>query len=163
MKPETKLNLIIDWSEPDVFSHINNVMFTKYVHAARLNYTECIGLMSASINKVKINSLINSVIVKLHIMLCFLFLSMVSVAQSWNEKTLVFQIGVGESATFNSLVKDAPSKYTSKNTNNLGKINIKSTPTFFVKFETALNKYIGLGVVIGYRKTEVNQTIPYTY
>lgn len=42
---ETQLSLRIDWSELDVFGHVNNVMFMKYVQAARLNYVEHIGLM----------------------------------------------------------------------------------------------------------------------
>lgn len=42
---ETKITLRIDWSELDVFGHVNNVMFTKYAQAARLNFVEAIGLM----------------------------------------------------------------------------------------------------------------------
>ena len=45
MSLETKITLRIDWSELDVFGHVNNVMFTKYAQAARLNYVEAIGLM----------------------------------------------------------------------------------------------------------------------
>lgn len=45
MSLETKISLRIDWSEMDVFGHINNVMIMKYVQAARLNYIETIGLM----------------------------------------------------------------------------------------------------------------------
>lgn len=40
----TELNLRIDWSELDVANHINNVMFMKYVQAARVNYWEKMGL-----------------------------------------------------------------------------------------------------------------------
>ncbi len=43
---ETKITLRIDWSELDVFGHVNNVMFTKYAQAARLNFVEAIGLMA---------------------------------------------------------------------------------------------------------------------
>jgi acyl-CoA thioester hydrolase len=45
MSTETALTLRIDWSELDLFGHVNNVMFMKYVQAARLHYTEHIGLM----------------------------------------------------------------------------------------------------------------------
>lgn len=45
MSLETKLSLRIDWSELDVFGHVNNVMFAKYAQAARLNFAETIGLM----------------------------------------------------------------------------------------------------------------------
>ena len=41
----TNISLRIDWSELDVFGHINNVMFNKYAQAARLNYVDTIGLM----------------------------------------------------------------------------------------------------------------------
>lgn len=39
-----ELRLRIDWSEMDLFGHVNNVMFMKYVQAARVNYWETIGL-----------------------------------------------------------------------------------------------------------------------
>ncbi len=35
-----ELKLRIDWSELDLFGHVNNVMFMKYVQAARVNYWE---------------------------------------------------------------------------------------------------------------------------
>lgn len=38
------LRLRIDWSEMDLFGHVNNVAFMKYVQAARVNYWELIGL-----------------------------------------------------------------------------------------------------------------------
>lgn len=43
---ETQLTLRIDWSELDAFGHVNNVMFMKYIQAARLNFNEHIGLMN---------------------------------------------------------------------------------------------------------------------
>ncbi len=47
-KFETKypavLKLRIDWSELDLFGHVNNVMFMKYIQAARLNYWEQVGI-----------------------------------------------------------------------------------------------------------------------
>lgn len=45
MSLETKITLRIDWSEIDSFGHVNNVMFMKYVQAARLNFVDNIGLM----------------------------------------------------------------------------------------------------------------------
>jgi acyl-CoA thioester hydrolase len=41
----TKLVIRIDWSEIDLFGHINNLAIMKYVQAARINYLETIGLM----------------------------------------------------------------------------------------------------------------------
>jgi acyl-CoA thioester hydrolase len=40
----TELNLRIDWSEMDLFGHVNNVSFFKYIQASRVNYWEQIGL-----------------------------------------------------------------------------------------------------------------------
>ncbi|MCD6063901.1 MAG: hypothetical protein K0R82_1812 [Flavipsychrobacter sp.] len=39
-----KLKLRLDWSEMDLFGHINNVSYFKYVQASRVNYWEMIGL-----------------------------------------------------------------------------------------------------------------------
>jgi acyl-CoA thioester hydrolase len=39
-----KLKLRIDWSEMDLFGHVNNVSFFKYMQAARVNYWEVLGL-----------------------------------------------------------------------------------------------------------------------
>ncbi len=39
-----KLNIRLDWSEMDLFGHINNVAFMKFVQAGRVNYWEKIGL-----------------------------------------------------------------------------------------------------------------------
>lgn len=41
---KVKLSLRIDWSELDIFGHVNNVSYFKYLQAARLNYWEKIGL-----------------------------------------------------------------------------------------------------------------------
>lgn len=38
------LNLRIDWSEMDVYGHVNNVSYFKYVQAARVNYWEQVGI-----------------------------------------------------------------------------------------------------------------------
>ena len=40
------IELKIDWSELDLFGHVNNVTFFKYIQAARVNYCESIGLTS---------------------------------------------------------------------------------------------------------------------
>jgi len=45
MSLETNISLRIDWSELDVFGHVNNVAFNKYAQASRLNYVDTIGLM----------------------------------------------------------------------------------------------------------------------
>lgn len=39
-----ELLLRIDWSELDVFGHVNNVSFFKYIQAARVGYWERTGL-----------------------------------------------------------------------------------------------------------------------
>lgn len=39
-----KLNIRIDWSELDLFGHVNNLEFLKYVQAARVSYWEHIDL-----------------------------------------------------------------------------------------------------------------------
>jgi acyl-CoA thioester hydrolase len=39
-----RLELRIDWSEMDLFGHVNNVSYFKYIQAARVNYWETIGL-----------------------------------------------------------------------------------------------------------------------
>jgi len=38
------LQLRLDWSEMDMFGHINNVSYFKYIQASRVNYWESIGL-----------------------------------------------------------------------------------------------------------------------
>ena len=45
MESQVKLELRIDWSEIDLFGHVNNLAIFKYVQAARVNYMEIIGLM----------------------------------------------------------------------------------------------------------------------
>ncbi len=40
----TQLSLRLDWSEMDIFGHINNVMFMKFIQASRVNYWETIGM-----------------------------------------------------------------------------------------------------------------------
>lgn len=41
----TKLSIRIDWSEIDLFGHVNNLAILKYVQAARVAFLESIGLM----------------------------------------------------------------------------------------------------------------------
>lgn len=38
------LTLRIDWSEMDMYGHVNNVSYFKYVQAARVNYWEQVGI-----------------------------------------------------------------------------------------------------------------------
>lgn len=40
----TEIYLNLDWSEMDLFGHINNVAYFKYVQAARVNYCESVGI-----------------------------------------------------------------------------------------------------------------------
>ncbi len=40
-----RFELRIDWSEIDLFGHVNNLAIMKYIQAARVNYLEMIGLM----------------------------------------------------------------------------------------------------------------------
>ena len=42
-----KIELRIDWSEIDLFGHVNNLAILKYIQAARVNYLEAIGLMQS--------------------------------------------------------------------------------------------------------------------
>ena len=45
MSLETNITLRIDWSELDVFGHVNNVTFNRYAQSARLAFVDTIGLM----------------------------------------------------------------------------------------------------------------------
>lgn len=40
----TKITIAVDWADLDLFGHVNNVAFFKYVQSARVNYCELIGL-----------------------------------------------------------------------------------------------------------------------
>jgi acyl-CoA thioester hydrolase len=44
---KTELKLRIDWSELDLFGHVNNVMYAKYMQAARVNFMDQIGIMKS--------------------------------------------------------------------------------------------------------------------
>ncbi len=100
---------------------------------------------------------------KFYILLFFISVSNSITAQAWHQKSQILQIGIGESHTFKTRIEEDRKKYTSKSTGGFGKISIKSTPSFFIKIERALNKYMGIGMVFGYRKTEITQNIPYSY
>lgn len=54
-----KLQLRLDWSEMDLFGHINNVSYFKYIQAARVNYWEVTGL-AATFNETKIGPILLS-------------------------------------------------------------------------------------------------------
>jgi len=45
MSLQTQITIRIDWSELDLFGHVNNVAFHKYAQTARLNYVDAMGLM----------------------------------------------------------------------------------------------------------------------
>lgn len=40
-----KLSIRIDWSEQDIFNHVNDVAFAKYMQASRVNLMEALGIM----------------------------------------------------------------------------------------------------------------------
>src|SRR4051812_47935685 len=42
----TQLKLTVDWADLDLFGHVNNVAFFRYVQSARVSYCESIGLTS---------------------------------------------------------------------------------------------------------------------
>src|SRR6201995_1716591 len=41
------LPIRIDWSEMDMFGHVNNVAYFKYIQASRVNYWELSGLAAS--------------------------------------------------------------------------------------------------------------------
>ncbi|MDF2449226.1 MAG: hypothetical protein K0R26_1730 [Bacteroidota bacterium] len=84
-------------------------------------------------------------------------------SQVWHEKAQLFQIGVGDNYVIKTRIEENRLIYTSKNTASFGKISIRTTPAFFIKFERALTRNIGIGMSVGYRKTEITQVIPYIY
>jgi len=54
-----KLPLRIDWSEMDLFGHVNNVAYFKYIQASRVNYWELTGL-AASFGETRIGPILLS-------------------------------------------------------------------------------------------------------
>jgi|SRR6185312_4742144 len=59
IKFPVELKIRLDWSEMDLFGHINNVMFFKYIQASRVNYWDEIKLMR-NFNKTKIGPILVS-------------------------------------------------------------------------------------------------------
>jgi acyl-CoA thioester hydrolase len=41
---KVKMQIRLDWSEMDLFGHINNVMYFKYLQASRVNYWTVMGI-----------------------------------------------------------------------------------------------------------------------
>lgn len=54
-----QIELRIDWSEMDLFGHVNNVMYFKYIQAARVHYWETIGI-NASFKQDKVGPILLS-------------------------------------------------------------------------------------------------------
>lgn len=54
-----KLPLRIDWSEMDLFGHVNNVAYFKYIQASRVNYWEVSGL-AAKFSETKVGPILLS-------------------------------------------------------------------------------------------------------
>ena len=54
-----KLPLRIDWSEMDLFGHVNNVSYFKYIQASRVNYWE-ISLLTSVFDEQKIGPILLS-------------------------------------------------------------------------------------------------------
>jgi acyl-CoA thioester hydrolase len=50
MSFRVSIELNLDWSEMDLFGHINNVAYFKYVQAARVNYCELAGINTRRVN-----------------------------------------------------------------------------------------------------------------
>ncbi len=46
----TTIDIAVDWADLDLFGHVNNVVFFKYIQTARVNYSERIGLTSLNDN-----------------------------------------------------------------------------------------------------------------
>ncbi len=44
----TPIDIKVDWADLDLFGHVNNVAFFKYIQAARINYCEMIGLTAVN-------------------------------------------------------------------------------------------------------------------
>ena len=54
-----KLQLRLDWSEMDLFGHVNNVAYFKYIQAARVNYWE-VSTLTALFSEMKIGPILLS-------------------------------------------------------------------------------------------------------
>src|SRR5215213_3613528 len=55
----TELVIRIDWADLDLFGHVNNVAFFRYLQTARVNYCEKIGLTSLN-NENKLSFMVAS-------------------------------------------------------------------------------------------------------
>ncbi|MBA3662578.1 MAG: acyl-CoA thioesterase [Bacteroidetes bacterium] len=42
------IKIKLDWSEMDLFGHINNVAYFKFIQAARVNYCELVGINTSN-------------------------------------------------------------------------------------------------------------------
>lgn len=58
-KHPVQLSIRIDWSEMDLFGHVNNVAYFKYIQASRVNYWERIG-MAAVYEQTKVGPILLS-------------------------------------------------------------------------------------------------------
>ncbi len=54
-----KLELRIDWSEMDLFGHVNNVAYFKYIQASRVNYWEK-SMLTALFSEMKVGPILLS-------------------------------------------------------------------------------------------------------
>src|SRR5688500_3686791 len=54
----THLELRIDWADLDLFGHVNNVAFFRFIQAARVNYCDQIGL--SSLNETELSFMVAS-------------------------------------------------------------------------------------------------------
>jgi acyl-CoA thioester hydrolase len=43
-----ELSIKLDWSEMDLFGHVNNVAYFKYIQAARVNYCDLVGINTSN-------------------------------------------------------------------------------------------------------------------
>lgn len=44
----SEIEIRLDWSEMDLFGHVNNVAYFKYVQSARVNYLEQVGINTSN-------------------------------------------------------------------------------------------------------------------
>jgi len=55
---KTKITLTVDWADLDLFGHVNNVAFFRYIQAARVSYCDKIGL--GSLNNTELGFIVAS-------------------------------------------------------------------------------------------------------
>ena len=56
----SEIHLKIDWSEMDLFGHVNNVAYFKYFQAARVNFCESVGINTYNPNNKQSFAVANS-------------------------------------------------------------------------------------------------------